>query len=274
MRTHSPSRSDIHLPGNLSNYLESSGSVQTFTAPVDGWYSINCLAAKGGNGGNVTLPLNYSNGGSSYGEFHVKALTKLYIYVGQASQGNRGGWNGGAGVMLHLPEYEVFEYNQSGGGGATDVRYIADPTPNQYLNTSSINSRIIVAGGGGGAEDYESGGGTTHGGDGGGFVGGNGNGILVGNEGRGATQTFGYAKGQGGPGTFADAGCGGGGYWGGFGASNDGAGGGGSGYISGDPHCIRLYGWDGTNSRSILGGHHWSQHGGNGYCQIFLLRRD
>ena len=259
--------------------VESSGSVQTFTAPVDGWYSIDVYGARGGNGDDVNLPFNYSNGGRTYAEFQIKALTNLYVYVGQASQGNHGGWNGGAGVL----DPAGWDWMQSGGGGGTDVRFMADPSPTSYLNMSSINSRIIVAGGGGGAEDYQSGGGTTKGGNGGGWQGGKGTGdpAPYPYHGDGGTQTSGYAKGQGGPGTRCDAGGGGGGYWGGFGGNINNAGGGGSSYVSGNPNCVELSGWRGENSYTMAGGHNYSGHyhsnntsnyycNGNGYAQIIL----
>ena len=232
-----------------------------------------CYGARGGNGDDVYLPHNYTNGGTAYGEFYVEAQTKLYVYVGQQSVGNTGGWNGGAGVSVHTPGWE---YIQSGGGGGTDIRYTPGPTPTNYLNASSIGTRIIVAGGGGGCEDYASGGGTTRGGHGGGFTGGNGTGDHPSaTAGKGGTQTSGYAKGQGGPGTSHDAGCGGGGYYGGYGSGINGAGGGGSSFISGNPMCPgSLPNWTARTSNTVAGGHNYQSHNGDGWAQIVLIEYD
>lgn len=231
------------------------GSVQTFTVPIDGWYRIQCWGASGG--GYRTVPSGAGFGGYAVSEFWLEAGTVMQVYVGGQGYTKTGGFNGGGGS--HDP-------NGQGGGGATDVRLSA-----------ALGDRIIVAGGGGGSDNPNGDGGR--GGDGGGLIGGNAS--LGSGDGRGATQTSGFALGQGQAGCYLDGGGAGGGYWGGWGAThNNGCGGGGSGYISGYPGCVNHYsGVIGRNCEMIMGNSvmpNWNGGNmtgvyGNGYARIALV---
>jgi len=194
------------------------GSVQTFTAPGTGTYTIEAWGAQGGTASGGGL------GGYAKGQVDLVAGEMLSIYVG----GNTG-WNGGGSGHGRASD---------AGGGASDVR----------RGGTTLYDRIIVAGGGGGSS------GGRIGGSGGGNTGGTG-GDGLGTPGTGATQTSGGAGGSnnGGSGTFGQGGSnnagsnsggagGGGGYYGGGAGGNDypsyndyddSGGGGGSGYIGG-----------------------------------------
>ena len=220
------------------------GNVQTFTAPVSGYYNIKVAGASGGGYQGLC-----GRGGVSQGNIYVTAGTTLYVYVGGNGL-NHNGWNGGGSSG----SFAGIKYC---GGGATDIRYAA----------GNLSTRIIVAGGGGGADDESAYDGI--GGNGGGISGANGIGRGGGVSARGATQTSGYAFGQGGPGTNYDAGGGGGGYYGGYGAgsNNNGGGGGGSGYISGMPGCAAsVNGYVFTTYGMATGANR-----GDGYAQIVLV---
>ena len=231
-------------------------SAQTFTAPQTGTYKIECWGASGG-----AAVLSSSEGTAGYVS-GVIMLTKnqvLYVYTGQ--QGKKYDnysstymFNGG-GYANKLSSGLC----GSCGGGATDIR----TTNGSWDNSTSLNSRIMVAAGGGGVRDYD-----THAINGcaGGLQGYDGNPPLATYEphqGKGGTQTAGGAiptqyntaqngtagaLGKGGigghsmgsPETGGGSG-GGGGLYGGSGASglSNGVwfGGGGSSYISGHSGC-------------------------------------
>ncbi|GFN31597.1 glycine rich domain-containing protein [Paenibacillus xylaniclasticus] len=194
------------------------GSVQTFTAPGTGTYTIEAWGAQGGTSSNG------GKGGYAKGEVELTEGETIYIYVG----GNTG-WNGGGSGHGRPTD---------SGGGASDVR----------RGGTTLYDRIIVAGGGGGPS------GSQAGGSGGGEIGGTG-GDNYGTPGTGGTQTSGGAGGSnyGGNGSFGQGGSntagsssggggGGGGYYGGGAGGNDypsyddnddSGGGGGSGYIGG-----------------------------------------
>ena len=244
------------------------GTVQTFIAPVNGWYSIKTYGARGAgyNGGAL--------GGFAYGEFYIKAGTELYVLVGESSQeyigtstpnGWKGGWNGGGnGNNRHDVQYVV-----TGGAGSTDVRLEAARKGSTDWKTG-MSSRIIVAGGGGGSDDVNHANRplTPRGGYGGGIVGGSGVGNNVG---KGGTQTSGgYGLGVGANSTGSCGGAGGGGYYGGNASPESGGGGGGSSYISGNPQCPKTVpGWEARNSYTTVGG---SNHV-NGYVSFTLIEK-
>ena len=215
------------------------GSVQTFTAPVDGWYEVNLWGAKGGDD---FCPWAYrqdacdgGNGGYTHAEIYLRTNQSYYVYVGSSGASGTSfsgaGYNGGGGSGM----------TSGAGGGATDIRLYSGQW---YQN---LGSRILVAGGGGGGgSDYYNQGYRGHGGAGGGLVGQSGAGGL-----QGGTQTSAGPRGQFGiGGTPGEDGGGGGGGWYGGGASTlgdiynagqadvkmwDQGGGGGSSYIGGQP---------------------------------------
>lgn len=192
------------------------GSVQTFTAPDTGTYTLEVWGASGKNAG---LALG-GKGGYSKGEITLNAGETVSVYVGGQDR-----WNGGGAYST---------YGGGNGGDATDIR----------KGGTSLSNRIIVAGGGGGAGTLSS----AAGGAGGGLTGVNGKGRY--SDALGGTQTAGGTS-QGGSGrlgfggaaeVYGGAGGGGGGYYGGAGGStdypahsdnDDDGGGGGSGYIGG-----------------------------------------
>lgn len=233
-------------------------SAQTFTAPKTGTYKIECWGASGG-----AAVLSSSEGTAGYVS-GVIMLTKnqvLYVYTGQQGKeydnySSTYMFNGG-GYANKLSSGLC----GSCGGGATDIR----TTNGSWDNSTSLNSRIMVAAGGGGVRDYD-----THAINGcaGGLQGYDGNPPIETykpNQGKGGTQTAGGAAptryhdsvqngtagelGKGGiggrsSGTSTEHGGGsggGGGLYGGSGASGliNGVwfGGGGSSYISGHSGC-------------------------------------
>lgn len=196
------------------------GAERQFVSPGAGTYKLEVWGAQGGH--TAYNPTNTGGlGGYSIGNLVLSAGQLLTVRVGGSPYSTVANTNGG-GVNC------AGGYNgggsgtgaAGGGGGATDIR----------LAGQALNNRIIVAGGGGGGVD-------KLGGVGGGLNGGFGE-NFCGARGGGATQSTGYALGQGGDGlvrTSGDQGGGGGGYYGGYGAGNSEAdpGGGGSGYVGG-----------------------------------------
>ena len=252
------------------------GSVQTFTAPVDGWYSVDVWGATGDWG--------YNGGGHTYGEFHFTRGQTVYVCVGGGSGnkngGNFGGWNGaGTGEGHNVSE------GSGSSGGATDVRLNAAGKGSTDWRTG-LYDRIIVGGGGGGGFN------NSPGGDGGGWTGG-----YVG-EAQPGTQSSGYAFGEGQGTGRMYFGAGGGGWYGGHGSYNK-HGAGGSSYVSGISGGI-VYtsvtartGWSKTGANSLdknivpwakgsdLPARFWQMwpavykyHGGEGAASFTLLSTD
>lgn len=130
----------------LSQSFTYTGIPQEYVIPETGVYKLETWGAQGGN---VPNTFNVSSkGGYAYGETTFTKGEKIYIFVGQqptssltVSQYNVGGWNGGGNG------YNWDQWNRrSGGGGATDIRKVNGA----WNNSTSLNSRIIVAGGAGG----------------------------------------------------------------------------------------------------------------------------
>ena len=257
------------------------GSVQSYTIPLDGTYKIECWGAQGGPNG--------CKGGYTSGEIKQVKGAIFLIYVGQKGQICPGlstggsGWNGGGNANTPGSTSAT----RGGGGGATDIRIISGT----WDNSTSLKSRIMVAGGGGGIGQsyyalYGYAGGIT-----GGYIG------SIGPAGKGGMQSSGGAGGSdskygtafsggfgyGGQGLAFGSG-GGGGYYGGGGGvqsdSGDGAGGGGSSYISGYSGCTvysTTYTFfnaimvDGNASMPTPTGGTETGHAGNGYARITFV---
>ena len=230
--------------------------MQTFTAPLNTNYKIECWGASGGNSyedhnfGDYLVPVYGGKGGYCSGEITFPSNLNVYVYIGQSGEGTRektfnGGGKGGSA------------YNGRSGGGATDVRLVKGN--GTWSDFNSLKSRIIVAAGGGGAQHYWEG---CNGGNAGGLGGQGGfesHSSIYGSYtlATGATQTSGGTRGKGGNYLFEgtnevfgiggdydsyDHGSGGGGgyYGGGGGGHNDGivgSGAGGSSFISGYIGC-------------------------------------
>ena len=197
---------------------ECTGDVQTFTAPIKGYYLLQLWGAEGGTRNGYG-----GKGGYATGMLLMEKGEQLLVYVGCSgnSGGTNGGWNGGGARATY-----------AGGGGASDIR----------TEEGDLYTRFIVAGGGGSV-----GASSRAGGAGGGLVG-QSRYESYGSGGGGGTQTSGgYGSGNN-SGTFGQggfgyyyasgyAGAGGGGWYGGGGAHPDGSadddrgGGGGSGFV-------------------------------------------
>ena len=229
--------------------------MQTFTAPLAANYRIQCWGASGG-GASVGTG---GSGGYTSGIISLNKKRVLYIYIGQRGKryedySSTYMFNGGGFAN------KTDTHCGSCGGGATDIRTING----NWDNSTSLNSRIIIAAGGGGfggsspIDKFPS--------CAGGLIGYDGcsNDNYPNCQGKGATQTNGgsqptqvYSTAQNGTaGTLGKGGIGGhsisttptgGGSGGGgglYGGSGSGGlahgtwdGGGGSSYISGHPGC-------------------------------------
>ena len=203
------------------------GKIQTFTAPVTGFYKLETWGAQGGTAGSKRGGF----GGYSTGVVKLFKDETIYIAVGgtggNASYGrgrrSTGGYNGG-GMAYQVDGHLL----AGGGGGAT---HMARKTGLLSTLSSSKNSVLIVSGGGAGGYGYSSK--WWDGNSGGGYYGG-----YSYNSSMPGTQNSGYAFGQ-----ASDTNSvieyngsnhsgGGGGYYGGHGVWGEQGAGGGSGYIA------------------------------------------
>ena len=124
-----------------------SGVAEEITLPV-GEYTIECWGASGG--GYITGASSvYTGGKGAYTKGTLEILNDtqtLYIYVGgegskyDINNTQNGGWNGGGNSYLGY-----------GGGGASDIRLVKGDNDNDWSDTTSLLTRIMVAAGGGGS---------------------------------------------------------------------------------------------------------------------------
>lgn len=237
------------------------GSEQTYTVPMNGYYKIEAWGAQGGNSGG--------KGAYTYGEIYLEKGTNLYIQVGGQGSNNpagvfqaaAGGYNGGGstqGQACCSGAPRTF----GTGGGATDIRL----SSGAWNDDVSLKSRVMVAAGGGGR--FTQGSSTGTGGAGGALNGLPGSGDFADYcVGLGATQTtagiisttgkycdatnnagytdpgksfggFGYGGAHGTDGNNATGG--GSGYYGGSSSGHIASAGGGSSYISGYAGCVAI----------------------------------
>ena len=115
--------------------------MQIFTAPLATSYKIECWGASGG-GADIN---NGGSGGYVSGKISLTKDLVLYVYIGQRGN-NRDNYSStymfnGGGYANNLDTY-----CGSCGGGATDIRTING----NWDNSTSLNSRIMIAAGGGG----------------------------------------------------------------------------------------------------------------------------
>ena len=190
-------------------------SVQTFTAPVDGWYQVQLWGADGG------ALSGYVGGKGGYTRcyVHLNARDYIYVFVGGSGVGLTsneavGGWNGGGYTITCKAGY-----HSGSGGGMTHISYTnnlavasSDPSkPGTWNPTGTI--AVAGGGGGGGTLSYLQSGSKV--GHAGGLVSNNTNwsrGSVKANI-AGSTQTSGYAQGVGQ--ACANSSGGGAGWWGG-----------------------------------------------------------
>jgi hypothetical protein len=227
-----------------------SNSVQPFTAPHTGTYTLEVWGAQGGVSG-YSANIEGGRGGYSKGQVALTQGQTIYITVG-----GQGGFNGGG----------AGDGTVQNGGGAT---HIATNTGLLSTLSSARSAILLVAGGGGGSEYQATPGNNGHlnggpypqygGGSGGGTSGLAGVGDFadtgngVGGNGVGGTQTTGYSFGAGGPSVGQHSGGGGGGYFGGYAGTNDNkAGGGGSGYIGGVTNGTTQSGVNSGNGKALI----------------------
>jgi hypothetical protein len=228
-------------PQGGSQTFNYTGGMQTFTAPVNGTYTLEVWGAQGGGGANCFG--TGGAGGYSKGNVTLTAGQVIHIGVGQAGfkSSSSTAYNGGGAGNPGDPGYT--------GGGATHMATAGGVLSSLSGNQNSV---LVVAGGGGGAA-----GGTCvcqyqgNGGAGGGTTGISG--TCSGNDcgyrpaGTGGTQNaggtsqspqIGAAFGLGATSSTNTGDCiqggGGGGGWygGGAGGHAGGGGGGGSGYVA------------------------------------------
>lgn len=158
----------LNLTAILKNGVKDfgyTGNVQTFVAPVAGYYKIEGWGAQGGtaskfqNAGSSDYKEDAEGGkgGYSYGTVYLTEGQTIYIAVGGAgkevisklSSGREsveGGWNGGGQAIS-----DGYRNHSGSGGGATHfaLTSIGNGTLSAYKDNQ--NDVLLVAGGGGGS---------------------------------------------------------------------------------------------------------------------------
>lgn len=256
----------------VEKYFNYTGDVQTFTAPVDGEYTLEVGGAQGGGENGTAGAL----GGVSTGKVNLKKGQTLTINVGGKGSYDiiTGGYNGGGSGGNIGPS----------GGGATHIATNNRGELKNYVNNK--NEVLIVAGGGGGSTHGTGENGTSVGGAGGGNSGsaaGNFNTSAWvyktfaggGSQSSGGTAGVTYLKSSKGTMYYGEAGSfgqggnakdykndygagGGGGWYGGGSTCAHGGAGGGSGYTGGVTNGLMQ---NGVNE-------------GNGYAKITYVNTD
>ena len=218
----------------LARLFSFKGSTESFTVPVDGTYTLECWGA------------GESQGGKSLGDYRAQKDQVLYICVGgKGTEGDRdeigkGGYNGGGngGTAVINDKGQPLKRGD-GGCGATHI-CLVDGVLSKLKTAYEQNRLLMVAGGQGGAQ-YPTGSGP--------FGGGTEGGRPTNKAGQtfdAATQSKGFAFGQGQTGRDGTKktqnggegnGGGGGGLYGGYspqvqGNKTNSPGGGGSGYVN------------------------------------------
>ena len=227
----------------LARLFSCTGGMQTFTAPVEEKYTLQCWGASG--------PSCAFGGGYSYGDYEMEKGKMIYICVGgMGATGSDkdknyiapGGYNGGGNGGKMGYNYAAFQYPFGGGDGGGGATHIAFKTGllTTFKDTYKDDVLLVAGGAGGGYSSSASfpssyprvpanswGGGES------------GSPISV----NVSTQEKGYAfgKGQDGfPGQVRvssgyygkGSGGGGGGLWGGHSLQGANCGGGGSGFVN------------------------------------------
>lgn len=254
----------------------STGGIHSFTAPVNGIYSVELAGAKGGNAyGDVG-----GNGAKVTGKIQLNAGQTVYFQVG-SNQGHNGGGD------TDTTNRHNGRYKNSGGRGGGATSMTLTNTGGWLSSYSNRKSDIVaVAGGGGGAggagnvNEYNSA--VMHGGNGGtsgttgdsGVIGtiDDGRECLLGRPGGGASQSAGGAGGTVGwshsmssDGTYYSGagGGGGGGYYGGGGGASGRAEGNGSDNCA-EGGSAGTFGQGGRGGNTKYGSWHAGSGGGGG----------
>ena len=264
------SDADFYYLARLFSYK---GSTESFTVPVDGTYTLECWGA------------GVSQGGKSQGDYQAPKDKILYICVGgKGTEGDRGnigigGYNGGGnGGTAVINEKGQPLKRGDGGSGATHI-CLKNGVLKDLKTAYENNQLLMVAGGQGGAQ-YPKGTGL--------FGGGTEGGKPTNKAGKtfgAATQSIGYAFGQGQTGRNGTKGTqnggegnggGGGGLYGGYAPTNTGnltncPGGGGSGYVNTKLLNVNAKTIAGNKSFLSPSGVSETGHAGNGAALITWL---
>ena len=130
----------------LARVYTYTGRVESFTAPVNGKYKMECWGAQGG--GNTSYP----GGKGSYtrGTLGITTGNVFYVVVGQNGSAETYIFNNGF-KRYWFPNGAVSGYVWSG-GGSTDIRL--NDANNNWTDFVSRKSRIMVAASGGGSITY------------------------------------------------------------------------------------------------------------------------
>ncbi|EGT4968499.1 glycine-rich protein [Clostridioides difficile] len=211
------------------------GSMQAVSL-LPGKYKLECWGASGGISSSNSAFTSGALGGYVKGEIALRKRTNFNIYVGQSgyervprgSSLTRIGFNGGgSSVGVYINDYLC----SKSGGGATDIRLPHSST--LWDDSKGLLSRILVAGGGGSIDIYGTSSPPPSIGHGGGLDGSDGF-DSFGKFNSGGSQYQGGRGYKASYGSFGKGGssdlCGGGGWFGGAGASFGDVAGGGSGY--------------------------------------------
>ena len=258
----------------LARLFSFKGSTESFTVPVDGTYTLECWGA------------GENQGGKSEGDYQAQKDQVLYICVGgKGTVGDRaqigiGGYNGGGnGGKAAINAKGQPLKRGDGGSGATHI-CLEDGVLSKLKTAYEQNRLLMVAGGQGGAQ-YQP---TCPGLFGGGTQGGKPT-NKAGNTYDAATQSKGYAFGQGQTGRNGTKGTqnggegnggGGGGLYGGYAPKDQGnltncPGGGGSGYVNTKLLNVNAETIAGNQSFLSPSGVSETGHAGNGAALITWL---
>lgn len=209
---------------------EFTGDVQEFVVPATGTYQIKLWGASPLSSEDSNFPYGNAYGAFVSGNIQLEKGDILYLYLSSNSKDT---------------SFNVGTTRYSVKAGATDVRLVSG----SWSDTTSVNSRIMVAGAGsgsGGLNSWNSG--TPYGGSAGGLTGYTGGNMNNGSGGIGGTQTSGGAF------NVASGQFSGGGYYSGVDGycSNGVAGsGGGSSFISGHTGAVAIT--SESNSAALTG---------------------
>ena len=218
----------------LARVYTYTGRVESFTAPVNGKYKMECWGASGASIYPNVSYLKPGLGGYSIGNLNASSNEILYVCVGSSGAYGAYSYNNNLGYSLRLG---------SPGGGAT---HISINSGGELKNFSSHPTDILLVAGGGGGVDIISGK-EASGGYGGGTKGGAGastDGTYIGTGGTanaGGKTNFQY---QGVNGSFGLGGVG-------WESNNDYAAQGGSGWYGGGGGCSSTVGTAGGGSGHV-----------------------
>ena len=275
-KSSSPVVTDITVDAEyykLARLFEYKGSTESFTVPVDGTYTLECWGA------------GENQGGKSKGDYQAPKNQVLYICVGgKGSVGDGanigiGGYNGGGNGGKAVINAKGQPLKRGDGGcGATHI-CLEDGVLSKLKTAYEQNRLLMVAGGQGGAQ-YPTGSGPFGGGTEGGRPT-----NYAGQTFDAATQTDGFAFGQGQTGRNGTKktqnggegnGGGGGGLYGGYSPQVQGdktncPGGGGSGYVNTKLLNVNAKTIAGNQSFLSPSGVSETGHAGNGAALITWL---